>query len=114
MKKILVATTVAGILATTVLGFEDVKTFANSYLRTSDDYGVILGDLTDTYGRVIGEGRCENGKYIAKLKVGNSNVKYDTNYEHTVTGNKYRDYDCKIINEGEKERIYTNEGRMAC
>ena len=102
MKKVLLATAVAGIL-TASFGFEDVKTFADSYLKASDDYGVIIGDLKDTYGRVVGEGRCENGKYIAKLRVGNSNVKYATTYEHTVTGNKYLDYDCKIINEGEKK-----------
>nr|DAX15793.1 MAG TPA: hypothetical protein [Caudoviricetes sp.] len=100
MKKILVATTVAGMLATTGFGFEEYYSFVNNLKESMNQRNdLYVGSIMDfNTGAVVGYAGCDQVGYFINLNVINSYKSYQKEVITLRHGFEEKDKLCDILN----------------
>lgn len=117
MKKILVATAVAGVLATTGFSFQDYDTFVKNYTEDMTKYPyVYIGSIIDPDSKaIVGFAGCDDSGYYFNFHVVNTYTKYTD--EITVYPDiPEKQKACKVINTADKTdlvmQISSKDGKV--
>ncbi|WP_459814716.1 hypothetical protein [Campylobacter concisus] len=117
MKKILVATAVAGMFVTTGFSFEDYDTFVKNYTEGAAKYqGIYIGSIIEPdSGAVVGFAGCDGSGYYFNFNVINTYTGYtDEITIHPDIPDKQKA--CKVINTADKtelvKQITGNDGKV--